>query len=353
MSDAVNVAILGATGYGAGELLRLFVQHPAAKVVALTSQSRVGAAVSDVHPHLRGFYDVTLADEIDYGRLLDAPKAAVFSALPHGASSKTLVEIKAEIDKRGAADRTVLIDLSGDLRLRDEALHARYYAESPSLPELRKSFVYGLPELHRAKLRGAHYVANPGCLASASILTLAPIAHMLNGLVAIDAKTGSSGAGRQLKETTHHPTRHGNFRAYKALAHQHEPEILQELGDTRGERIAASFVAQSMATARGIYVTAHCELPEALDRAALQKKYADFYADSPFVRVVSDEPELQNVVCSNFCDVSVFCRGRQVVAMAALDNLVKGMSGTAIQNLNLMCGFEETAGLWTPASRPV
>jgi len=137
------------------------------------------------------------------------------------------------------------------------------------------------------------------------------------------------------------------------LAHQHEHEILQALGDASGERVKTSFVAQSMDTSRGIFVTVHATLPQPSDTGSLRERFAEFYADSPFVRVVEDSPELQNVVGSNFCDLGVACREWQVVAMAALDNLVKGMAGTAIQNMNLMCGLPETTGLWTPSFRPV
>ena len=156
-----------------------------------------------------------------------------------------------------------------------------------------------------------------------------------------------------MKDETHHPTRHGDFRAYKPLAHQHEPEILQAWGDARCERIELSFVAQSMDVARGIFATVHVTLPEDADCDALLRRYRDYYSDSPFVRVVDGSPTLQDVVGANFCDVGIACRGRLALAMSALDNLVKGMAGTAIQNMNLMCGLPETTGLWTPSFRPI
>ena len=350
MSRPIHVATLGASGYGAAELLRLCTQHPAVEVVSVTSTSQSGQRLDHLYPHLRGFYDLAVSESIDIERLLAGEHAVVFSALPHGVSAATLDELLSH----APAERIRAIDLSGDLRLQDMELHARYYPKSPALPQRRKEFVYGLPELFRERVRGAQYVANPGCLASAAILAVAPLTGPeFAGVVALDAKTGSSGSGRQLKETTHHPTRHGNFRAYKPLAHQHEPEVLQILGDPHGTRIQTSFVAQSLDTVRGIFVTAHLSLPEPTDVGTLRQRYADFYADSPFVRVVDDSPELQNVVGSNFCELSVACRGRQVVAMAALDNLIKGMAGVAIQNMNLMCGLPETTGLWTPALRLV
>lgn len=350
----IHVAILGAGGYGAGELLRLLTQHPAVEVVSLVSRSQAGRPLRSVHPHLDGFFDLPMGDAVDWERLLEAQHAVVFSALPHGTSGVEADRVLAESERRGAEPGLRVIDLSGDLRLSDIHVHQQHYPESPPLLERRREFVYGLPELFRDRIRTARGVANPGCLASASILAAAPLAtREFRGSMALDVKTGSSGSGRQLKAATHHPTRHANLVAYKPLAHQHEPEILQALGDSDGKRIQTSFVAQSVDAARGVFVTLHLTLPEPTDTAAVRARYADFYEQCPFVRVVEGSPELQNVVGSNFCDIGVACRGRQVVVMAALDNLVKGMAGTAIQNMNLMCGLPETTGLWAPSLRPV
>jgi len=354
MSSPVRVAILGGSGYGAGELLRLLVHHPHAEVVTVTTKSHAGSTIAELHPHLRGFYALTLADRIDLARLLDAEHAVVFSALPHGISGAALDALMTEAAGRRNTEALRIIDLSGDLRLKDRETHARHYPRTPWLGERRSAFAYGLPEVNRAEIQAARCVANPGCLAAAAILAVAPLVDdAFAGTLAIDAKTGSSGSGREPCDTTHHPTRHANFRAYKPLAHQHEPEIVQALGDPLGHRLHTSFVAQSMDTTRGIYVTVHAELPAAAETAEIRRRYEEFYASAPFVRVVPDPPELQNVIGSNFCDVSVAVRRRQIVAMAALDNLVKGMSGTAVQNMNLMCGLPETTGLWSPALRPL
>ncbi len=387
MSRPIHVAILGGRGYGAGELLRLLTQHPVVTVVSVTSSSRPGAPLDEVHPHLRGFYDMQLAESVNLERLVAAEHAVVFSALPHGTSAPAIARLLGEGEAPaqpgrtarqeprppdGVRERLRVIDLSGDFRLRDADRHREHYPDTPLLPELRERFVYGLPELSRDRIRTARCVANPGCLAAASILAAAPLAEAgFAGTLAIDAKTGSTGSGRELKETTHHPTRHADFRAYKPLAHQHEPEILQALGDPRGQRIQTSFVAQSLDVARGIYVTVHTTLPDTmlggpapygsagaspspanLGGSALARRYREFYAGSPFVRIVDEPPALQNVVGANFCDIAVACRGRQVIVMAALDNLVKGMAGAAIQNMNLMCGLAETTGLWAPSFRP-
>ena len=352
-TTSIHVAILGGTGYGGGELLRLLTQHPQVSVTSVTSTSQVGRGIADVHPHLRGFYDLPLTEAVDYERLLDAERSVVFCALPHGHSGAAADAMLREVERRGATSRATVIDLSGDLRLRNAGLHRQHYPDSPELSERRAMAVYGMPELQRESIRGARLIANPGCLASAAILALAPLANELTGAVAIDAKTGSSGSGRELKATTHHPTRHADFRAYKPLAHQHEPEILQALGDANGSRIAASFVAQSMDCARGIYVTAHATLATPVSTSELQERYRRFYSASPFVRMCVEPPTLQDVVGSNFCDIAVVGRDRQVVVMAALDNLIKGMAGTAIQNMNLVCRLPEETGLWTPSFRPV
>jgi N-acetyl-gamma-glutamyl-phosphate/LysW-gamma-L-alpha-aminoadipyl-6-phosphate reductase len=357
MKKPIHIAILGGAGYGAGELLRLLTQHPQCEVVAVTSGSQAGAKIADVHPHLRGFYESELVSALPIDKLVRAEHVVLFSAQPHGTSATALAAAMQEIQVQAGWDvmkRVRGIDLSGDLRLKDAALHAAHYPDVPELPELRAAAAYGLTELNRDAIRAAKVVANPGCLATAAILAAAPFIDAdLRGPVAIDAKTGSSGSGRQLKETTHHPTRHADFRAYKPLAHQHEPEIRQAWGDAAGARIETSFVAQSMDAARGIFVSVHATLPDVVSAAALQEKYRAFYAGSPFVRVVDDSPALQNVVGSNFCDVSVTTRGRQVLAFAAIDNLVKGMAGAAIQNMNVMCGLPETTGLWQPSLRPV
>lgn len=352
-TTSIHAAILGGTGYGGGELLRLLTQHPQVSVTSVTSTSQVGRGIAEVHPHLRGFYELSMTEAVDYERLLDAERSVVFCALPHGHSGAAADAVLREVERRGATARATVIDLSGDLRLRNAGLHRQHYPDAPELADRRAMAVYGLPELQRESIRAARLIANPGCLASAAILALAPLANELEGPVAIDAKTGSSGSGRELKATTHHPTRHADFRAYKPLAHQHEPEILQALGDANGSRIAASFVAQSMDCARGIYVTAHATLGTDISTADLLERYRRFYASSPFVRMCDEPPTLQDVVGSNFCDIAVACRDRRVVIMAALDNLIKGMAGTAIQNMNLACGLPEETGLWTPSFRPV
>jgi N-acetyl-gamma-glutamyl-phosphate reductase len=362
MTERIHVAILGGTGYGAGELLRLLTHHPRVRVVAVSTTSQAGEAIGRVHPHLRGFYDdVALSADVPWERLLDAPRAVVFSSLPNGVSGAAVERVLFEAKQRGAEDRLRVIDLSGDLRLKDPVEHRRHYPETLPHEPYREQAVYGLTEMNRAALAEARLVANPGCLATAAILAAAPLVRLgVSGMLAIDTKTGSSGSGRQLKETTHHPTRHADFRAYKALAHQHEPEIVQALSASMQasgpDSFAApqlSFVAQSMDAARGIFATVHATLGRAISQADLLRHYERFYAGSRFIRLADGSPTLQDVVGSNFCDIGIAVRERQVIVMAALDNLVKGMAGAAIQNMNVLCGLDETTGLWTPSFRPV
>ena len=321
-------------------------------MVSVTSTSHAGEPIHAVHPHLRGFYDLAIAEKIDRPRLLDAEHAVLFSALPHGISGATLDELLDELDcgaregdrpvgrssaerRRRARERVsgvaAAAGASRGVRLRPAGVEPRADSGGP----LRRQS--GLPGDCGDSGRRA-----------------AGRTREFRGPLVIDAKTGSSGAGRVPKETTHHPTRHADFRAYKPLAHQHEPEILQALGDPSGQRIELSFVPQSMAVSRGIFATVHATLAEPADASGARcERYEQFYAGSPFVRVAAGSPALEDVVGSNFCDIGVAARGRQVVVMSAIDNLVKGMAGAAIQNMNLMCGLPETTGLWTPSLRPV
>lgn len=343
---------MGGTGYGAGELLRLLAQHPAAQAVTVVSSSTAGGAITDAHPHLAGIYDGKFEGELNFEALKRFPYRVLFSALPHGTTAETVQKLLPALER----DKVRLIDLSADFRLEDPEQHKRFYPESESPPSLRKRFAYGLPESNRDRIATSTFVANPGCLATASILSVLPLVRALPelaGTIVFDAKTGTSGAGRGLQQNLHHPMRHSSVAAYKILDHRHEPEIRQALGDMEGARITTQFVPHLLPISRGIFVTAYLTLAQPLASAELTEIYRKFYAGHPFVRVRSASPELHAVVGSNFCDVAVVSRGAQVTAMAALDNLVKGMAGQAIQNMNLQLGFAETAGLQASALGPL
>ena len=337
----IGVGIIGGSGYGAGELLRLLTGHPDCGVVSVVSHSHAGKPIGSMHPHLRGFYPLTFDADLNLPALQNFEHKVVFSALPHGASARTIEGLCREPHAAGLR----IIDLSGDFRLADGGAHARHYPESPELPELRRTFCYGLPELHADAIKASTHIANPGCYATACILSVAPLIGGTKAEVFFDAKSGSSGAGRGLSEETHHPSLHANVAAYKVLAHRHEPEIQQQIGAA----LPCSFVPQLIPVSRGIYVTAHLLLQEELPFDELHSRYERFYQHAPFVRLCPHSPQLGAVVGSNFCDIGLAVRGRRVVVMAVLDNLIKGMAGQAIQNLNLLCGLPQDRGLRVPA----
>lgn len=349
MEATIGAAIVGGTGYGAGELLRLCTQHPAIEVVSVVSASMAGAAISEAHPHLAGFYPGKLAEEIDFDTLSSYPSGVVFLALPHGTSAAYAQEILAEVERRGLR----LIDLSGDFRLSDEQQRRAFYPEASVLQELQSRFVYGLTELNRTQIASAMLLSTPGCLATVCALAALPlVGPEFEGPIVFDVKTGSSGAGRSLNQSFHHPTRFSNMNPYKVLKHRHEPELCQALGDPNRGRLEVAFVPHVIPASRGCYATVYLTLPEKRSTAELLEDVRSFYEQSPFIRVRETPPDLQAIIGTNFCDISVHARGRQVVAMASLDNLVKGTAGQAIQNLNLACGLPETSGLWAPALGP-
>lgn len=309
---SIPVAIYGATGYGGQELLRLLAGHPEFTVAAALSRSQVGARIEDVLPQLGGFYD---------GMEFTSPAAplphaieTVFLATPHGTAAPIA-------DKLG--DRTI-VDLSHDHR---------------------DQWTYGLTEFARDRIRQSKRVANPGCFATGALLALAPLAKHIRGDVTLAQTTGSSGSGAVAKAGTHHPERVADQRAYKVLGHQHEPEITRELGRLGAADFEIAMIPQSGAFARGIFTIAHLRVPESVDIASL-------YLSEPFVRLREGTPALRHVVRTNFCDIAWHRRGERVVVLSAIDNLVKGMAGQAIQNLNLMCGLEETTGLLYPGANP-
>lgn len=350
----IAVGILGATGYGAGELLRLLTQHPDVDVVSLSSRSAVGVPITDIHPHLNGFYELSCESEINLNALKKSKKAVIFSALPHGVSGSTLAEKipswKAEIPHLRC------IDLSGDLRIKQPALHQKYYPHSPLLSEWREISVYGLTELISEKaLQNATLIANPGCLATAAIISLMPLTHLLvEERIVLNLATGSSGSGREAKVTTHHPNRHGNFYAYKPLNHQHEGEILEMLQRFNPRPHALQIVPHSLPVVRGILCTTYLNLMKSYTVSDIKNIFEETYADKPFLRLLKTScSELQNVVGSNFADISFTLRDRSLVVMVAIDNLMKGMAGQAIQNMNVMLGLPQKQGLWQPALRPV
>lgn len=351
----VHACILGGSGYGGGELLRLLAQHPHVVEVNAVSRSHGGEPVWAVHPNLRGVAESAFASVPDWKALAQAEHPVVFSALPHFELARQLPYLEKTWIESGLNERLTLIDLSGDFRLNDAAHFEGAYGQPHPYPQALGTFIYGLPEWRRDALSGATRIANPGCFATAIQLALLPLAGIeALGFIAVSAATGSSGSGASPSETTHHSVRSGDFRAYKVYAHQHEAEIRQLLDTQSTQNYDLAFVPHSAPMVRGIFATVQLHYPAGLDMSlALNTRYTDFYRDHPFVRMVENTPRVAAVKGSNFCDIAVHENAGNVAIMTALDNLVKGMAGQALQNMNLALGLDETAGLRFAGAYPV
>ncbi|MDE2291399.1 MAG: N-acetyl-gamma-glutamyl-phosphate reductase [Elusimicrobia bacterium] len=338
-----KVGIVSGAGYTGGELLRLLLAHPGVEVAAVSSTTFPGQPLHKAHPQLRGLTALTFSPSLD-PRGLDA----VFLAGGHGEAMTRVPELT------GQAPGVKVVDLSADFRLKDAKLYPLHYGRVHVAPDLLKDFVYGLPELDRAAVASASRVANPGCFATAMTLALAPLAKAgIKGTAAVTAVTGSSGSGASPGSGTHHPTREGNLRAYKPLAHQHVPEVEQALDALAGqESLRLALVPVSGPFVRGIYAVCHVELPANWSEARVKALYEEAYGACRFVRLLDAPPEVKAVAGSNHCDVHVATLGRRGVVIAALDNLVKGAAGQAVQNLNLMLGLDEAAGLNAAGAYP-
>ncbi len=343
--EKIQVGIFGGSGYGGAELMRLLLPHPAVEVVLVTANEHAGKAVPDVHRNLYGLTNLSFTrapeDLAELGQL-----DCLFLALPHGQAMEVAPFVPESVK---------VIDLSGDFRLRDGAVFERHYGREHTAMQSQTAFVYGLTETNREAIRKARLVANPGCFATATLLGLAPLVanNFLSGRVIVDAKTGSSGSGAKAAANTHHPQRMNSFYAYKPFQHQHVPEIEQELqslsGDWTSELV---FMTHSLPVARGIFATVYAETTNEMTESYARALYADFYQDSFFVRLVQNSPDINWVKTTNFCDIGFAARGRQLVIFSAIDNLVKGAAGQAVQNMNLMFGFDETMGLMLMGTNP-
>jgi N-acetyl-gamma-glutamyl-phosphate reductase len=335
----VRIAVLGAAGYTGRELLRLLAAHPNAEVTALTTRLEEGLHVADAHPALRGRMDLMLENLPleEVARRADC----VFSCMPHAASAEAVKPLL-------EAGRKV-VDFSADYRLKDADVYARWYDHQHSDPGRLTSAVYGLPELYRDQIRGAQLVANPGCYPTSAILPLAPLLKKKlispEGII-VDSKSGVSGGGRTPKQVFHFPECNESFSAYGVGSHRHTPEIDQVLSDAAGAAIQVIFTPHLVPMDRGILTTAYAVPAAGVDADAAMAALGEFYADEPFVRVVKGLPATKDVAHSNCCDISVrLVRGRLVI-VSVIDNLVKGAAGAAVQNFNLLYGFDETTALF-------
>lgn len=337
----LKVGIYGASGYTGVELLRLLLRHPEVEVTALTSRQFKGLPVSQVYPVFAGLTDLRYLDAApeDVADLADF----VFLAMPHGAAME-VVPVFLEAGKK-------VVDLSADFRLRDPDLYGRWY-DKHRAPEYLAEAVYGLPELNRETVRKARLVANPGCYPTSVILGLAPAlkAEWIeeSSLVA-DSKSGVSGAGRELKVGSLFCEVNEAFKAYNVFKHRHAPEMEQALSLLAGHEIRLSFVPHLLPIDRGILSSIYALLREDRAAADVLELYRDFYGGERYVRICPDgtTPNISSVRGSNCCDIgaAVDRRSRRIVIFSAIDNLIKGAAGQALQNMNLMCGFPENAGL--------
>ena len=346
-----KIAIIGASGYTGGELLRWALMHPEIEVSQITSERFSGQAATKLNPNLRGFTSLSFVPVKQLSTDIDA----VFICTPHKAAAPYVKQFW----ETGAK----IIDLSADFRLKNKDTYAKYYQEHPA-PELLDKSVYGIPELHREEIRNAKLVACAGCLATSVILALAPLVKSkliaTDGIIA-DAKIGSAAAGASFDISTHHPERSGSVRSYKPHSHRHTAEIEQELSLIAGAPISVGLTPHGIEMVRGILSTIHARVAPDLKDVDVWKAYRSFYSGSPFIRLVKDQgtlyryPEPKPLIGTNFADIGFDVdreKGR-IVVMSAIDNLVKGSGGQALQCFNLMNGFDEKLGLWVPGFHPL
>ena len=333
-----RIAILGATGYTALELIKLLLRHPEAEIAALTSRQEGNPPVAMIHPSLHGRLGLCLENLTPQEVVRRAE--FVFSCLPHGASASVIPEL---LD---AGCRVV--DFSADYRLGDPEVFLQWYGEKHADPKRLGTVVYGLPELFREKIVGANLVANPGCYPTSAILALAPL--LKAGLIepegiVVDSKSGVSGAGRTLKLTTHYPECNESVSAYNVGRHRHTPEIDLILSTAAGTKVEVVFTPHLIPMDRGILTTTYSRPVGEVTEEKLLQALRDFYAEEPFVRVIDHLPGTKDSLGTNCCDVTArLVRGR-AITISCLDNLIKGASGAAVQNFNLMCGYAEATSL--------
>jgi N-acetyl-gamma-glutamyl-phosphate reductase len=331
----IKVGILGATGYTALELIKILLRHPEVEIVALTSRQEDSPHVASVHPQLAGRLDMRLEN---LGPIQVAARCeCVFSCLPHGASAAVVSQLL-DADKR-------VVDFSADYRLNNPDAYAEWYGQKHADPERIEQAVYGLPELFGDKIPLSNLIANPGCYPTSAILALAPL--LSRGLVQaegiiVDSKSGVSGAGRTPKLMTHYPECNESTSAYNVGRHRHTPEIDQVLSGAAGKNVEVVFTPHLIPMDRGILTTIYAYPASDASEEDLLAALRSFYEGQPFVRIVDHLPATKDVSGTNFCDLTVRCVRGRVVVISCIDNLVKGASGAAVQNFNLMYRFPET-----------
>ncbi|HYE83303.1 MAG TPA: N-acetyl-gamma-glutamyl-phosphate reductase [Clostridia bacterium] len=337
----VKAGIIGSTGYAGYQLSAILSRHKSVSLVFLSSHNYSNMKISDVYGNLGGLVD-NLCIDIQSAEKKLSEIDVLFLALPHG-QSFNLVE-------KALSAGVKVIDLGADYRLRDQKDYEKWYGVTHELPGRLGEAVYGLPEINRKNISGRSLVANPGCYPTAGILALAPL--MQNGIidntsVIIDAKSGISGAGRSANIPTLYCECSESVKAYNIASHRHTPEIEQQLSDVAGEKILLSFTPHLVPMSRGILATCYGSLKKAISQAEIHDLYKSYYKNENFIRVTEALPETRNVRGSNICDIAVRVdeRTKRVIAVSAIDNLIKGAAGQAVQNMNILFGFYEHAGL--------
>jgi N-acetyl-gamma-glutamyl-phosphate/LysW-gamma-L-alpha-aminoadipyl-6-phosphate reductase len=340
----MKISIVGASGYGGGELLRLLLQHPHVQVHQCTSERYAGKPVTRLHPNLRkqtplSFCSIEELEKVDL----------LFVALPHTRCMERFDELSTLAER--------IIDLSADFRLKDPETYKKWYAAEHARPDRLAQFVYGNVELHREEMRETKYISGAGCNATATILPLWPLVKLdlvdTSLPIVAEAKCGSSEGGNRVSEASHHPERSGCVRSYKPTKHRHIAEMEQELGQT------IHFSATSIEMVRGILLTAHLFVRDGITEKDIWKTYRQVYGQEPFIRIVKERqgiyryPEPKIVAGTNYCDIGFELDGNRLVVVSATDNLMKGAAGQAVHAMNVMCGFDERAGLGFAGLHPI
>ncbi len=345
MSD-INVGIVGASGYTGSELMRILSGHHNVSITAVTSEKNAGKMITDIYPHLEGTTDLRF---IRSGEMNLEDIDLVFLALPHRVSMNYVASIWDE--------DVQIVDLSGDFRLSSVNDYEKWYETEHSCPELNQEAVFGLPELFRENIRGTRFVSNPGCYPTSAILGLAPFLKdkliSENGII-VDSKSGVTGAGASIKPVTHFPSVNEDFKAYGIGTHRHTPEIEDALSIYSGSVVSVQFTPHLLPVNRGIISTMYSQIKEDVTKEEIHESLIEHYLDERFIRIRENPPSLRDVRGSNYCDIHIYVdeRTNRLISVTAIDNLVKGASGQAVQNMNLMRGFDEGEGLLTPPITP-
>lgn len=342
----IKAGILGGSGYGGSELLRILLFHPEVELKLVTANEHAGKRVDAVHPNLAKLTDLKFESMPDPGALegLDC----VFLALPHGQAMEIVPSLPRSVK---------VIDLSGDFRLSDAAQFKQFYGRQHPAMESQREFVYGLSEVNRNQIKEATRIANPGCFASALELGLFPLvaSGLVKGKVIADLKTGSSGSGAKAAANTHHPKRANSFYAYKMFEHQHQPEVEQLLASVNSKWSSECdlvFQVHSIPVVRGIFASIYVTPTKSTSRDEVGNLFREYYGNEFFIRLVEGSPDINWVKNTNFVDIGWAASGDTVIVFIALDNLVKGAAGQAVQNMNAMFGIEERTGLVLPGGNP-